>query len=226
MRKQLAIITARGGSKRIPGKNKKEFCGKPILYYSIEAARRAGVFDEIMVSTDDEAIAGLARKAGALVPFYRSAETAGDFASTDDVILEVLTEYRKRGREFDAFCCIYPTAPFLNSTRLREAMMLLEKADSVMPVVPFSYPLLINQQGRLIRQFPEYATARSQDLPRVYHDCGQFYACKTKPFLEAGTTDVPNLLPLILSDLEVQDIDTPEDFEIAEIKYRRLFQHE
>ncbi len=230
MRKQLAIITARGGSKRIPGKNKKEFCGKPILYYSIEAARRAGVFDEIMVSTDDEAISGLARKAGALVPFYRSAETAGDFASTDDVILEVLTEYRKRGREFDAFCCIYPTAPFLTGERLRRAMELLDTADSVMPVTAFSYPpqrgLLINQQGRLIRQFPEYATARSQDLPRVYHDCGQFYACKTKPFLEAGTTDVPNLLPLILSDLEVQDIDTPEDFEIAEIKYRRLFQHE
>ena len=109
-------------------------------------------------------------------------------------------------------------------------MELLDTADSVMPVTAFSYPpqrgLLINQQGRLIRQFPEYATARSQDLPRVYHDCGQFYACKTKPFLEAGTTDVPNLLPLILSDLEVQDIDTPEDFEIAEIKYRRLFQHE
>ena len=230
MRKQLAIITARGGSKRIPGKNKKEFCGKPILYYSIEAARSAGVFDEIMVSTDDEAIAGLARKAGALVPFYRSAETAGDFASTDDVILEVLPEYRKRGREFDAFCCIYPTAPFLTGERLRRAMELLDTADSVMPVTAFSYPpqrgLLINQQGRLIRQFPEYATARSQDLPRVYHDCGQFYACKTKPFLEAGTTDVPNLLPLILSDLEVQDIDTPEDFEIAEIKYRRLFQHE
>ncbi len=230
MRKQLAIITARGGSKRIPGKNKKEFCGKPILYYSIEAARSAGVFDEIMVSTDDEAISGLARKAGALVPFYRSVETAGDFASTDDVILEVLTEYRKRGREFDAFCCIYPTAPFLTGERLRRAMELLDTADSVMPVTAFSYPpqrgLLINQQGRLIRQFPEYATARSQDLPRVYHDCGQFYACKTKPFLEAGTTDVPNLLPLILSDLEVQDIDTPEDFEIAEIKYRRLFQHE
>ena len=130
MRKQLAIITARGGSKRIPGKNKKEFCGKPILYYSIEAARSAGVFDEIMVSTDDEAIAGLARKAGALVPFYRSAETAGDFASTDDVILEVLTEYRKRGREFDAFCCIYPTAPFLTGERLRRAMELLDTADS------------------------------------------------------------------------------------------------
>ena len=106
MGKQLAIITARGGSKRIPGKNIKEFCGKPILYYSIEAAKESGIFDEIMVSTDDETIAELAKKAGAAVPFYRSRENSGDFASTDDVIVEVLCEYRKRGQEFDAFCCI------------------------------------------------------------------------------------------------------------------------
>ena len=138
--KKIAIITARGGSKRIPRKNIREFCGKPILAYSVEAAVASGLFDEVMVSTDDEAIAGLARKAGALVPFYRSVETAGDFASTDDVILEVLTEYRKRGREFDAFCCIYPTAPFLTGERLRRAMELLDTADSVMPVTAFSYP--------------------------------------------------------------------------------------
>lgn len=230
MGKQLAIITARGGSKRIPGKNIKEFCGKPILYYSIEAAAESGVFDEIMVSTDDDAIAELAKKAGAAVPFFRSAANSGDFASTDDVILEVLTEYRKRGCEFDAFCCIYPTAPFLTGKRLRGAMELLATADSVMPVVPFSYPpqrgLLINEDGLLVRQFPEYAQTRSQDLPKIYHDCGQFYACKTAPFLEAGTTDLTNLLPLVLTEMEVQDIDTPEDFEIAQIKYRRLFNHE
>lgn len=227
MSRNLAIITARGGSKRIPRKNIKEFCGKPILHYSIQAALDAGIFDEVMVSTDDEEIAEIAKAAGARVPFFRSEQTANDFASTDDVIMEVLSEYQKRGEVFDAFCCIYPTAPFLNGQRLKEAMALLDTADSVMPIVPFSYPpqrgLIINEKGLVARQFPEYATARSQDLPKVYHDCGQFYACRTKPFLEAGTTDVENLVPLILSEMEVQDIDTLEDWEIAEIKYRRLF---
>ncbi|MBQ8877103.1 MAG: pseudaminic acid cytidylyltransferase [Lachnospiraceae bacterium] len=227
MSRNLAIITARGGSKRIPRKNIKEFCGKPILHYSIQAALDAGIFDEVMVSTDDEEIAEIAKAAGARIPFFRSEQTANDFASTDDVIMEVLSEYQKRGENFDAFCCIYPTAPFLTGQRLKEAMALLDTADSVMPIVPFSYPpqrgLIINEKGLVARQFPEYATARSQDLPKVYHDCGQFYACRTKPFLEAGTTDVENLVPLILSEMEVQDIDTLEDWEIAEIKYRRLF---
>lgn len=227
MSRNLAIITARGGSKRIPRKNIKKFCGKPILNYSIKAALDAGVFDEIMVSTDDEEIAEIAKAAGASVPFFRSKQTANDFASTDDVIMEVISEYQKRGKEFDAFCCIYPTAPFLTGQRLKEAMALLNTADSVMPIVPFSYPpqrgLIINENGLVARQFPEYATTRSQDLPKIYHDCGQFYACRTKPFLVAGTTDVENLLPLVLSEMEVQDIDTLEDWEIAEIKYRRLF---
>ena len=230
MGKKLAIITARGGSKRIPRKNIKEFCGKPILCYSIEAARNAGVFDEIMVSTEDEEIAEIAKAAGASVPFLRSFEAAGDYASTDAVIMEVITEYQRRGQEFDAFCCIYPTAPFLTGKKLKSAMTLLNDADSVMPVVPFSYPpqrgLIVNKEGFVERQFPEYATARSQDLPKIYHDCGQFYACRTAPFLEAGTTDVKRLVPLVLSEMEVQDIDTPEDWEIAEIKYRRVFKHE
>lgn len=230
MGRQLAIITARGGSKRIPRKNIKEFCGKPILYYSIKAAADAGVFDEIMVSTDDEEIAEIARSFGASVPFFRSSETSGDYASTDDVIMEVIKEYQKAGQEFEAFCCIYPTAPFLTGGRLKSAMALLKEADSVMPVVPFSYPpqrgLIVNKEGFVERQFPEYAAARSQDLPKIYHDCGQFYACRTIPFLEEGTTDVKRLVPLVLSEMEVQDIDTREDWEIAEIKYRRLFNHE
>lgn len=225
----LALITARGGSKRIPRKNIKEFCGKPILCYSIEAAFASGVFEEVMVSTDDEEIARIARKAGASVPFLRSLETSGDYASTDDVIMEVLEEYQKLNRKFDAFCCIYPTAPFLTGDRLKSAMELLLEADSVLPVVPFSYPpqrgLIVNQSGFVERQFPEYATARSQDLPTIYHDCGQFYACRTAPFLAAGTTDVERLVPLVLSEMEVQDIDTLEDWEMAEIKYRRLYKN-
>lgn len=224
--KKLAIITARGGSKRIPRKNIKDFCGKPILCYSIEAAKDAGIFDEIMVSTDDEEIAEIAEAAGAGVPFFRSAETAGDYASTDDVIMEVLKAYSELGREFDAFCCIYPTAPFISGARIRSAMELLKDADSILPVVPFSYPpqrgLIINRNGFVERQFPEYAATRSQDLPKIYHDCGQFYACRTDAFLKAGTTDVKNLLPLILSELEVQDIDTPEDWVLAEMKYKLL----
>ena len=195
--KNLAMITARGGSKRIPRKNIKEFCGKPIIAYTIEAAKSSGVFEEIMVSTDDEEIARTARLLGANVPFFRSAENSGDYASTDDVIMEVLRAYQKAGREFDAFCCLYPTAPFLSGRRLRET-------------------------GYVERQFPEYANARSQDLPKIYHDCGQFYACRTDAFLQAKTTDVPRLFPLILTDLEVQDIDTPEDWTLAEMKYRLL----
>ncbi len=224
--RKLAIITARGGSKRIPGKNIKEFCGKPILCYSVEAARDAAVFDEIMVSTDDKEIARIAEKAGAKVPFFRSAETSGDYASTDDVIMEVLKAYLDLGETFESFCCIYPTAPFLGGARLRNAMELLEEADSVMPVVPFSYPpqrgLIMNKDGFLARQYPEYATTRSQDLPKIYHDCGQFYACRTDAFFKAGTTDVEKLVPLVLTELEVQDIDTPEDWALAEIKYKLL----
>lgn len=227
--KKLAIITARGGSKRIPRKNTKEFCGKPILCYSIEAARDAGVFDEIMVSTEDKEIAKIAETAGAVVPFFRSEENAGDFASTDDVIMEVLKSYQEIGKNFEAFCCLYPTAPFLSGERLRSAMALLEETDSVMPVVPFSYPpqrgLVIDEKGFIRRQFPEYATTRSQDLPPIYHDCGQFYACRTRAFLEAGTTDVERLLPLVLTEMEVQDIDTLQDWEIAEMKYRILHQN-
>lgn len=228
--KKLAIITARGGSKRIPHKNIKDFCGRPILCYSIDAALQSEAFDEIMVSTDDGAIADIALKSGASVPFFRSPETSNDYASTDDVIMEVLKEYHKIGQDFEAFCCIYPTAPFLTGKRLKTAMDLLVNSDSVMPVIPFSYPpqrgLIINKGGRLERQFPEYAETRSQDLPQIYHDCGQFYACRTAAFMEAGTTDVKRLHPLILSEIEVQDIDTPEDWELAEMKYRRLFKNE
>ena len=226
MSHNLAMITARGGSKRIPRKNIKEFCGKPILAYSIEAARSSGAFDEVMVSTDDPEIAGIAVKYGASVPFFRSEATANDYASTDDVIMEVLKTYEERGEHFDNFCCIYPTAPFVTGERLKQAMDLLADSDSVMPVVPFSYPpqrgLLISEEGFLKRQFPEYALARSQDLQKIYHDCGQFYACRTGVFLKGRTTDVKGQVPLVLTEMEVQDIDTLEDWEIAEIKYRRL----
>ncbi|MCI6715527.1 MAG: pseudaminic acid cytidylyltransferase [Lachnospiraceae bacterium] len=222
----IAIITARGGSKRIPRKNVKLFCGKPIITYSIEAALQSGLFEEVMVSTEDEEIARIAGEAGAQVPFMRSSESAGDYASTDDVLLEVLAAYKERGREFDSFCCLYPTAPFVTAEKLKTAMGLLDKADSVMPVVPFSFPpqrcMILNEEGELRMKWPEHAKTRSQDLEPYYHDCGQFYCCKTAPFLEYKTTDLPHMVPMIMSELEVQDIDNPDDWEIAELKYQKM----
>ena len=222
----IAIITARGNSKRIPRKNIKEFCGKPIIHYSIEAALHSGLFTEVMVSTDDEEIAGIAKKAGVQVPFMRSSATASDYASTDDVILEVLNRYKELGREFETFCCIYPTAPFVTAQKLQKAAKLLERADAVMPVVAFSYPpqrcVILNEDGELRMKWPEYAQTRSQDLETFYHDCGQFYFCRTKPVLENGTTDLPHMVPMIMSELEVQDIDNPEDWALAEMKYKMM----
>lgn len=226
MGSSIAIITARGGSKRIPRKNIREFCGRPIITYSIEAALKSGLFDEVMVSTDDEQIAGIAREAGAQVPFMRSSESAGDYASTDDVIMEVLETYRAQGREFDTFCCLYPTAPFVTEEKLKKAMELLKKADSVMPVVKFSFPpqrcMVMNEAGELHMKWPEHAKTRSQDLEPYYHDCGQFYFCKTGLFMEYKTTDLPHMVAMVVSELEVQDIDNFEDWEIAELKYQKM----
>lgn len=225
VRNAVAIITARGGSKRIPRKNIRLFCGKPIICYSIDAALSSGVFREVMVSTDDEEIARIAREAGAVTPFKRSGETAGDYATTDDVLWEVLQSYEAAGEHFDAFCCLYPTAPFITPQKLRQAMEMLESAPSVMPVTAFSFPPqrgLAIRNGCLARLYPEFANSRSQDLEKYYHDCGQFYACRTDIFLEERTTDVAGQVPLIINGLEVQDIDTWEDWEIAEVKYRKM----
>lgn len=221
----IAIITARGGSKRIPRKNIKEFCGKPILAYSIEAALKSGLFDRVMVSTEDAEIAEIAEKYGAEVPFRRSEKTAGDFAATGDVLLEVLEEYRRRGERFDTICCIYPTAPFVTPERLKEAVSLLEEsgADSVLPVVRFSFPpqrCVVVKDGCLQFKWPEYAQARSQDLEPYYHDAGQFYCLKEKSFLEQKALVMSKTVPLILPEMEIQDIDTEEDWELAQVKYR------
>lgn len=187
---------------------------------------QSGLFEEVMVSTEDEEIAQIARQAGASVPFMRSQESAGDYASTDDVLLEVLKAYEEQGRTFDTFCCLYPTAPFVTAQKLQKAMKLLEKADSVMPVVPFSFPaqrcMVLNEAGELHMKWPEYAQTRSQDLEPYYHDCGQFYCCKTDLFLQYKTTDLPHMMPMIMSELEVQDIDNPDDWEIAELKYQKM----
>ena len=225
--KTLAMITARGGSKRIPRKNIKEFNGKPIIAYSIEAAIKSGVFDEVMVSTDDEEIAQISRSFGASIPFYRSEKTSNDFATTTDVIEEVIGEYKKRGKEFDIFSCIYPTAPFVTSDRLKEAVDMLSKsdADSLIPVVRFSYPpqrAMEIQEGRLCFRQPENLSKRSQDLVPHYHDAGQFYVSRTESFLKNRNIMIGNIIPMELSELEVQDIDNEVDWKLAELKYNLI----
>ncbi|MCI9220021.1 MAG: pseudaminic acid cytidylyltransferase [Lachnospiraceae bacterium] len=225
--KAIAIITARGGSKRIPKKNIRDFCGKPILAYSIEAALQAGVFDTVMVSTDSEEIARVALAYGAEVPFYRSEKTSGDYATTNDVLLEVLAEYEKRGKTFDLTCCIYPTAPFVTGKKLRNAVEQLSAsdADTILGVVPFSFPpqrAMVVREGRLVFEYPEYLDTRSQDLVPHYHDAGQFSIMKTERYLVNRKVLLGKILPLVLDEMEVQDIDNETDWEIAEIKYRMM----
>lgn len=225
--KSLAIITARGGSKRIPRKNIKEFLGKPILAYSIEAALKSGKFSEVMVSTDDEEIKEVAIKYGAKVPFLRSEKTANDFATTNDVLLEVLDEYEKRGEKFDMAACIYPTAPFITAERLAEAFdkLLASTADILIPVVSFSYPIqraMVERNERLVFEHPEYLDSRSQDLEKHFHDAGQFYFFKPEGFRKSGKLMVGDIIPFELSELEVQDIDNETDWKLAELKYKLI----
>lgn len=220
----LAIITARGGSKRIPRKNIKQFLGKPIIAYSIEAAIEANIYKEIMVSTDDAEIASIAQMYGASVPFFRSKEMSDDFAITADVISEVLNEYRRIGQQFDVVSCIYPTAPFVTSSKLLEAYYLLEKsgADSVIPITKFSFPIWRSfgaKDGKLFFNWPENANKRSQDLPPAFHDCGQFYFLRVEEFIKSKKLITNNTLGLEVPESEVQDIDNEEDWKIAEIKY-------
>ncbi|MDE6490111.1 MAG: pseudaminic acid cytidylyltransferase [Muribaculaceae bacterium] len=226
--RRIAIIPARGGSKRIPRKNVRSFMGKPVIAYSIEAALASGVFDEVMVSTDDDEIAEVACRYGASVPFMRSADTAGDYATTAAVIREVLQEYSDKGREFDAFACIYATAPFVTPDRLREAFDRIGHGgiDSAFTVVPFSYPvwrgLVDGAGGRVVMQWPEYRDSRSQDLTPVYHDAGQFYVSTVAGFDRNGSLWGDNTAAIVLSELEVQDLDTETDWALAEMKYRML----
>ena len=230
----LAIITARGGSKRIPRKNIKDFCGRPIIAYSIKAALDSRLFDDVMVSTDDDEIAEVAKQFGAIVPFMRSAKTSDDFAGTADVLYEVLGEYEKRGRTFDYFCCIYPTAPFVTAKKLRAAFDKLQHsdADQILPVVKFSYPpqrAFIMKDGFLEYKWPENYRRRSQDLEAFYHDAGQFYFYRTAQFMNSYTNiggGNYRSIPILTDEIEVQDIDNLSDWELAETKYRFLIERE
>lgn len=224
--KKLAIITARGGSKRIPRKNIRNFLGKPIIAYSIESAIKSGVFDEIMVSTDDDEIAEIAEKFEAKVPFKRSEATSNDTATTTDVIIEVLNEYKKCGSNFDYACCIYPTAPFITPETIKTgfAKMLETETEVAFPVVKYSYPvqraLEIDQDDKLSMLYPEHSRSRSQDLTPRYHDAGQFYWFKTSAITPNMELLKMKASPIIIPETQVQDIDTEEDWLIAEMKYK------
>lgn len=223
----IAIITARGGSKRIPKKNIKNFCGKPIIAYSIEAALQSDLFDTVMVSTDSEEIASIAREFGADVPFMRSEATSNDYADTTDVLKEVISEYEKKGLNFDSFCCIYPTAPFVTPDKLRNSyeMLLAEDVYNVIPMVQFSFPpqrgMILD--GKYIKPaYPEHINKRSQDLEAILHDCGQFYWCKTEEFIKNPDILGNHTIPYMVPETEVQDIDNDSDWELAELKYRHM----
>ena len=223
----IAIITARGGSKRIPKKNIKEFCGKPMIAYSIEAGLQSGVFDEVMVSTDSEEIAEIARTYGASVPFMRSEKTASDYATTRDVLMEVLHEYEKQGRIFNDMTCIYPTAPFVTAQKLRDAVALFKETKSslLIPVVQFSYPpqrAYIIHDGKLQFKWEDFRYARSQDLEPFYHEAGQFYCYNIADYLASDGVIKENIIPYVLPESEVQDIDTEEDWKMAELKFSMM----
>ena len=229
--KAIAIITARGGSKRIPQKNIKEFCGKPIIAYSIEAAINSGIFDEVMVSTDSMEIAKIAIKYGAKVPFMRSEANYSDYATTSDVLAEVIDEYRKRGREFDYMACLYPTAPFITPEKLKNAMEMLIEQDGLMamPVVQFSYPPqrgYIIENDKLNMKYMENAEKRSQDFEKIYHDAGQFYLVQMKGYWDNNGRIYRGITPIIVDEMEVQDIDNETDWKIAEIKYNFMINGE
>lgn len=228
--KVLAIIPARGGSKRVPHKNIKNFLGKSIISYSIEAALQSSLFDEVMVSTDDIEIANIAVNHGAAVPFMRSAETASDHATTMDALLEVLENYKKRGIEYTHACCIYPTAPLISIENLQTGFhkMMDQGFHTVMTVSEFSYPihraLNLNEDGTMNLINIENINARSQDFPKAYHDAGQFYWFDVEKVKDAKSLFTQNTGSIILPESRVQDIDTEEDWIMAELKYKHINQ--
>ena len=221
----VAIITARGGSKRIPRKNIRPFLGKPIMAYVIDAALQSNLFSEVMVSTDDVEIADVAQQYGAVIPFLRHTETADDFATTADVLAEVLGRYAQQGQVFDYACCIYPTAPFITADLLNGAFSLLaeKKFNTVYPVQQFSFPI---QRAVYLRDSgvqwvqPEHALTRSQDLEPAYHDAGQFYFFDVAAFLNSHQLITANSGAVVISEMAAHDIDTEDDWQVAEFKYR------
>lgn len=225
----IAIITARGGSKRIPRKNIKEFMGKPMISYAIEAAKKSGIFDTVMVSTDDIEIATIAKQYGADVPFMRSEKTSSDFASTHDVLEEVITTYKNMHKNFTSLCCIYPCVPFLTPQTLADAYKKMNdiSANAVQPVCAYPAPIewaMKIDDGFLFPHDPKMLSIRSQDLTPTYFDAGMFYFITTHALLEQKTLVPTNTAGFVINEMECQDIDTIEDWHIAQMKYKILME--
>ncbi len=229
----VAIIPARGGSKRIPRKNIKEFCGKPMIAWSIEAACKSGVFDRIIVSTDDEEIANISIKFGAEVPFIRPESLADDFSGTNAVVKHAIEELESQGNIIDLVCCIYATAPFIQvEDILRGYENLIENEDAYFsfPVCEFPYPiqraLKLVHNNRIEMFQPEHFSSRSQDLVSSYHDAGQFYWGRRDAYLKNLITFKEYSIPIIIPRKRVIDLDTMEDWELAVIMSKHLFSGE
>jgi len=225
---KVAIIPARGGSKRIPRKNIKPFMGRPMIGYSIQAAKDCGLFDRIIVSTDDVEIAEVAQACGAETPFMRPADLADDHAGTGAVVIHALQWLIDRGTPADACCCIYATAPLLDPARLQEGWDKLQQPGRrfAFSVTSYAFPiqraLKQTKDGSVEMFWPENLMTRSQDLEPAYHDAAQFYWGWSDAFLAGEITFSPISAPVILPRTEVVDIDTPEDWEMAELTYKVL----
>lgn len=224
--KAIAIIPARGGSKRIPHKNSRLFCGKPIIAWSIEAAKKSEVFERIIVSTDDQQIADIAMQYGAQVPFMRPSELAKDETSTRDVVNHAINWLAEHQVIPDYLCCIYATAPFVTSESLQQGWQQLSNNNSnfCFTVTRYPYPiqraLLLDTSGKISMRQPEFRLTRSQDLPETFHDAGQFYWGKTQAFLDDEIMYSEQASALIIPSHQAKDIDTEEDWVFAEKLFR------
>ena len=224
----ICVIPARGGSKRIPRKNIKEFNGKPIIAYSIETALKSNCFEKVIVSTDDTEIAEVAKKYGAQVPFIRPTELSNDYAGTIPVIKHTIEWLEGHNNTIDNVCCLYATAPFVQADSIRKAYkkMKQEKADYCFTVTSFAFPIQraikITAENRIEMFYPEHFETRSQDLEESYHDAGQFYWGKAEAFKQQKPLFSKSATPYILPRYLVQDIDTHEDWRRAELMYQAL----
>lgn len=225
---KIAVIPARGGSKRIPRKNIRAFCGKPIIAYSIAAAQQTGLFDQVVVSTDDEEIAAVARSFGAATPFIRPKEIADDFTGTNAVVKHAITWFGEQANDVAHACCIYATAPLVQAHFIEEGFTALTRSDAAFAfsVTSYAFPvqraLRIAPGGRVDAIYPEHRMTRSQDLEHAYHDAGQFYWGTARAFLDDLPLFAPHSIGVILPRYLVQDIDTPEDWDRAELMYRAV----
>lgn len=223
---KIAVIPARGGSKRIPRKNIRNFCGKPMIAWSIEAAKSSGLFDHIIVSTDDAEIAAEAKLWGAEAPFVRPAELSNDHAGTTEVIAHATQWALDQNFELDAVCCIYATAPFIQVDDLKRGLAALESGDwsYAFTVTDFAAPIFRSfkqtAEGGIEMFYPEHFSTRSQDLPLALHDAGQFYWGRPSAWIDGKRVFDQGSIPVVIPRWRVQDIDTMEDWQRAELMFR------